>query len=123
MATAEHRRGRLVVFLGVGKTTAMLAEGARLAGGGTDVVVALIETHGRTSTEARLQRFDRMSLRRIRYRDAWSEELDVDAILRRHPGVVLLDAFDGQLLGRLVDGRRAEAATYRSRVTPWELDR
>jgi glutamine synthetase len=36
---------------------------------------------------------------------------------------VLADAFDGQLLGRLVDGRRAEAAEYRSRVTPWELDR
>ena len=35
---------------------------------------------------------------------------------------VLLDAFDGQLVGRLVDGRRAEAADYRSRVTPWELD-
>jgi glutamine synthetase len=57
----------------------------------------------------------------VRY-DALPRDLDdaLDALLSDD---VLLDAFDGQLVSRLIDGRRAEAAEYRSRVTPWELDR
>ncbi|MGO9876565.1 MAG: DUF4118 domain-containing protein [Acidimicrobiia bacterium] len=88
-------RGRLTVFLGaapgVGKTFAMLGEGAYFAGAGTDVVVALVESHGRTGIEALLEGLERVPLRAVSYRGTSFEELDVDAVLRRHPQVALVD--------------------------------
>jgi two-component system sensor histidine kinase KdpD len=95
MASEEHRRGRLLVFLGaapgVGKTTAMLREGTRLASEGTDVVVGLVDLHGRTGGEANAEGLERVALHGVAYRDAWFEELDVDAVLHRAPQLVLVD--------------------------------
>jgi len=95
MARDAVQRGRLTVLLGaapgVGKTTAMLGEGARLADAGRDVVVALVESHGRTTIESRLGALERVPLRRVAYRDTSFEELDVDAVLARRPEVVLVD--------------------------------
>jgi hypothetical protein len=95
MAVKGPPRGRLVVFLGaapgVGKTTAMLAEAARLADAGADVVLTLVESRGRAGTEARAEGLERVPLRRIGSRDTWFEELDVDGVLNRHPRVALVD--------------------------------
>jgi len=94
-STSPSARGRLHVYLGaapgVGKTFAMLTEANRLAGQGVDVVAALIETHDRTDTTAMLTALERVPPRRVSYRGANFDELDIDAVLSRHPDVVLVD--------------------------------
>jgi len=94
-STSPSARGRLHVYLGaapgVGKTFAMLTEANRLAGQGVDVVAALIETHDRTDTAAMLTALERIPPRRVSYRGANFDELDIDAVLSRHPDVVLVD--------------------------------
>ncbi|WP_018658101.1 DUF4118 domain-containing protein [Actinomadura flavalba] len=88
-------RGRLRVYLGaapgVGKTYAMLAEAHRRAGRGTDVVAGLVETHDRPRTAALLDGLEVLPRRAVRHRGAEFGELDVDAVLRRAPDVVLVD--------------------------------
>ena len=88
-------RGRLYVFLGIapgaGKTYAMLAEGRRLADRGADVVVGLAETHGRGDIDAMVTALERVPQRQVSYRGTAFAELDVDALLARHPAVVLVD--------------------------------
>ena len=88
-------RGRLRIYLGaapgVGKTFAMLNEGRRRHSRGTDVVVGLVETHGRANTAAQVGDLEVMPRRRVHYRDRDFEEMDVDAILERHPTQVLVD--------------------------------
>ncbi|MDQ1499622.1 MAG: two-component system, OmpR family, sensor histidine kinase KdpD [Actinomycetota bacterium] len=88
-------RGTLRIYLGaapgVGKTYAMLCEGRRRAGRGTDVVVGIVETHGRPHTAAQLTDLEIQGRRRITYRGTAFEEMDVDAILARHPEVALVD--------------------------------
>jgi two-component system sensor histidine kinase KdpD len=90
-------RGRLKVFLGaapgVGKTYAMLRAAQRAKADGVDVCVGLIETHGRAETEAQLAGLEHLPRARIEYRGRWLEELDVDGILKRRPGLVLVDEF------------------------------
>jgi two-component system, OmpR family, sensor histidine kinase KdpD len=87
--------GRLDVFLGAtpgaGKTYAMLAEGIRLAAAGADVVVALIETHGRDDLGPIGNELEVVATRQITYRDAVFYEPDYDAVRARRPDVVLLD--------------------------------
>src|ERR1700730_10031012 len=84
-------RGKLRIYLGafagVGKTYAMLNEAQRRKNYGEDVVVGFVETHGRKQTEAMLEGLDVIPRRRITYRGVAVEEMDVDAILRRHPAV------------------------------------
>jgi len=88
-------RGELRVYLGaapgVGKTFSMLDEGWRRHQRGTDVVVGVVETHGRAHTAAQLRDLEVMPRRTIRYRDAELPEMDVDAILARRPDVALVD--------------------------------
>jgi two-component system sensor histidine kinase KdpD len=88
-------RGTLRIYLGaapgVGKTYAMLGEGRRRAGRGTDVVVGFVETHGRSATAAMIEDLEIVPRRRIGYRDTSFEEMDVDAILARAPDVALVD--------------------------------
>src|SRR4051812_37296685 len=88
-------RGHLRVYLGaapgVGKTYKMLEEGRRRKLRGTDVVVGLVETHNRPFTEAMLSTLDVMPRQTLSYRGADFTEMDVDAILRRAPEVVLVD--------------------------------
>lgn len=92
---ARPRRGALRVYLGaapgVGKTFAMLAEGRRRAERGTDVVVGLVETHGRARTAEQLAGLEVVPRRRVTHRGATFEEMDVDAVLARQPEVALVD--------------------------------
>src|SRR6478609_9814046 len=89
------RRGRLTVYLGaapgVGKTYAMLDEAHRRLARGTDVVVGLVEDHGRAATAAQLVGLEVLPRRTLTYRDTEFTELDVDAVLSRAPQVVMID--------------------------------
>jgi len=89
------RRGRLTVYLGaapgVGKTYAMLDEAHRRLSRGTDVVVGLVEAHGRAATAAQLVGLEVLPRRVLTYRDSDFTELDVDAVLARAPQVVMID--------------------------------
>ncbi|HTL83925.1 MAG TPA: histidine kinase, partial [Acidimicrobiia bacterium] len=88
-------RGKLRVYLGaapgVGKTFAMLNEARRRSARGADVVVGFVETHGRPKTAAQIEGLEVMPRRRFEYRGSNFEEMDVDAILNRHPAQVLVD--------------------------------
>ena len=88
-------RGRLRVMLGaapgVGKTYAMLEEGRRLAATGVDVVVAVVETHGRAATAALLDGLEVLPRRAVMHRGVALEELDLDALLARRPQLALVD--------------------------------
>ena len=91
----EQQRGRLKLYLGfaagVGKTYEMLQEGQRLKKQGVDVVLGIVETHGRTETAAQLGELEQVPRRRIEYRSVVLEEMDLDAILARRPEVALVD--------------------------------
>jgi two-component system sensor histidine kinase KdpD len=89
------QRGRLRIYLGaapgVGKTYAMLGEGHRRAGRGTDVVVAYVETHGRPNTAGQLDGLELVPRREIAYRGQTFTEMDLGAVLERRPEVALVD--------------------------------
>jgi two-component system sensor histidine kinase KdpD len=91
----EQQRGRLRVYLGfaagVGKTYDMLQEGHRLKRQGVDVVVGIVETHGRAETAALIGDLEQVPRRRIEYRGVVLEEMDQGALLKRHPQVALVD--------------------------------
>src|SRR5712692_6270299 len=88
-------RPRLRVFIGsaagVGKTYKMLEEAHELRKQGADVCIGLIEPHGRAETESRIGDLERIPLRKIAYRGVTLEEMDVEAIIRRRPEIVLVD--------------------------------
>jgi two-component system sensor histidine kinase KdpD len=88
-------RGSLRVYLGaapgVGKTLAMLDEGTRRQHRGADVVVAFVETHGRTQTELAIGNLEIVPRRRLAYRGTEFEEMDADAVLNRRPQLALVD--------------------------------
>ena len=90
-------RGHLRIYLGsaagVGKTYAMLGEGHRRVERGADVVVALAETHGRPLTAALIDGLEDIPRKSIEYRGAAFEEMDLDAVLGRHPEIALVDEF------------------------------
>lgn len=89
------QRGRLKVYLGycagVGKTYQMLLEGHRLLKEGVDVVVGLVETHGREDTAKLIEGLEVLPRLRQEYRGVALEEMDVESILARKPEVVLID--------------------------------
>jgi two-component system sensor histidine kinase KdpD len=89
------RRGRLRVYLGmaagVGKTYAMLNEGRRRKERGTDVVIGYVETHHRPITAQQMGDLEVIPRKRIAYRGVTLEEMDVDAVIARHPQVALVD--------------------------------
>ena len=89
------QRGRLKVYLGycagVGKTYQMLQEGHRLKQEGIDVVIGLLETHGRVDIAKLAEGLETIPRRRQEYRGIAVEEMDVDAVLARKPQVVLID--------------------------------
>lgn len=91
----QESRGRLKVFLGaapgVGKTYAMLQTAQAKHCEGVDVVVGVVETHGRIETEALLRGLETIARRQVDYRDRTLQEMDLDAILRRRPKLVLVD--------------------------------
>jgi len=89
------KRGRLKVYIGpaagVGKTYRMLEEAHALQKRGVDVVLGLIETHGRAETAALLEGLELVPRQAIPYRGLTVEEMDLDAVLARHPQVVVVD--------------------------------
>jgi two-component system sensor histidine kinase KdpD len=91
----ESSRGRLKVYLGmaagVGKTYRMLQEGHVERDEGRDVVIGLLETHGRAETAALAEGLEAVPRRRVEYRGTELEEMDLPAILRRDPELCLID--------------------------------
>ncbi|MFD8245480.1 ATP-binding protein [Nocardia sp. NPDC059691] len=89
------KRGQLRIYLGaapgVGKTYAMLGEAHRRLERGRDVVAAVVETHGREKTAELLDGIERIPPKLIEYRGSTFQEVDVEAVLRRAPAVVLVD--------------------------------
>jgi len=91
----ERIRGRLKVYLGAtpgaGKTFAMLRDGRQLKQRGEDVVIGFVETYGRARTEELLPGLELIPRKRVPYRGTVLEEMDVDAIVARHPKSALVD--------------------------------
>jgi two-component system, OmpR family, sensor histidine kinase KdpD len=91
----ETERARLRIYIGaapgVGKTYEMLRDAHALRARGLDVVVGLIETYGRSETDAQLQDLELIPRRRIEYRGVTLEEMDIDAILARRPQLCIVD--------------------------------
>jgi two-component system sensor histidine kinase KdpD len=93
--TPQAHKGRLKIYLGsaagVGKTYRMLDEAHQLRREGHDVVIGFIETHGRAETQARIGDLEMIPLRRLPYRGATFEEMDVDAVVARKPEYAVVD--------------------------------
>src|SRR6516225_11715012 len=91
----EGATGKLKVFVGaapgVGKTYKMLEEARAKRRDGVDVVVGVVETHGRAETEALLAGLEVIPRRRVKYRQRILDEMDIDAIIARRPQLVLVD--------------------------------
>ncbi len=96
-SAAREGKGRLKIFLGaapgVGKTFEMLSEGAARLAAGADVVVAIVETHGRAETQALVAPLPVVPRRTIDYRGRTLEEMDLDAVLARRPALALVDEY------------------------------
>src|SRR5437868_12684876 len=95
---AEQRKpGKLRIYLGyaagVGKTYQMLEEAQDMKRQGRDVVIGYFEPHGRKDTIAKAEAFETIPRRMVEYRGTAFEEMDTDAILRRHPEVCVVDEF------------------------------
>src|SRR5260370_7608704 len=91
----DSRAGRLKIFVGaapgVGKTYEMLQSAHAKLRAGADVVVGVVETHGRAETEALLKGLEVLPRKRIEYRDQILPEMDLDALIARHPQIALVD--------------------------------
>jgi two-component system sensor histidine kinase KdpD len=81
----HNRRGRLRIYLGAA------AEGHRREDRGTDVVIGYVETHNRPQTQAQIGDLETIPRKKIQYRGTSFEDMDTDAIIARHPQVVLID--------------------------------
>ncbi len=91
----RKREGQLKLFFGaapgVGKTYAMLESARQKRAEGVDIIVGLVETHGRKETEALLEGLEILPRRNIEYRGAVLKEFDLDSALRRKPAIMLVD--------------------------------
>ena len=91
----EGRVGKLRIFVGaapgVGKTYEMLQQARARKKDGYDIVVGVVETHGRKETEALLEGLEVIPRRRIEYRGQWLDEMDLDGMIARRPQIVLVD--------------------------------
>src|SRR6516165_7138872 len=91
----DQQRGRLKIYLGfaagVGKTYEMLQEAQRLKSQGVDVVIGIVETHGRAETVALAKGLEQVPRRRLEYHGVVLEEMDLDALMARKPTVALVD--------------------------------
>jgi two-component system sensor histidine kinase KdpD len=93
--SADKARGIFKLFLGyapgVGKTYSMLSEAIRRASRGEDVLIGVVESHGRKATAELATKLDRIPPRKLEYKGTVFDEMDVDAILARKPSVVVVD--------------------------------
>ena len=91
----KAEKGNFILYLGatagVGKTYAMLSKGRQLQQSGIDVVIGYLEAHGRVETESLAEGLEITPTKKIRYGGAEFSEVDIDAILKRDPEVVLID--------------------------------
>ena len=91
----KSRRGKLKIYIGhaagVGKTYQMLEDAHALKAKGADIVAGVIETHGRAETAAKVADLEVIPYRRVAYKDRELEEMDLSAILKRRPEIVLVD--------------------------------
>jgi two-component system sensor histidine kinase KdpD len=91
----EGRVGKLRIFVGaapgVGKTYEMLQQARARKKDGYDIVIGVVETHGRRETEALLEGLEMVPRRKTEYKGQWLEEMDLDAIIARRPQIVLVD--------------------------------
>lgn len=89
------KKGRLKIFLGfcagVGKTYRMLQEAAQNKQNGIDIVIGIVETHGRVETQELVKKLEIIPRKQITYHDLPLDEMDLDAILRKKPQLVLVD--------------------------------
>ncbi len=76
---------------GVGKTYQMLEDAHQLKRQGVDIVIAVIEAHGRAETAALLGDLERVPMRKIEYRGVTLEEMDVEAVIARKPAIAIVD--------------------------------
>jgi two-component system sensor histidine kinase KdpD len=90
-----HDKPTLRVYIGaapgVGKTWQMLEDAHALKRQGVDIVIAIIETHNRSETAALADGLERVSMRKVEYRGVTLEEMDLDAVIARHPEVAIVD--------------------------------
>src|SRR5580704_1231190 len=98
LAEAKRQgRGRLRVYLGmapgVGKTFEMLTAGKRRQSEGVEVLVGVVETHGRKDTEALTEGLEVLPRQPIEYRGRTLLEFDIDGALARRPGLLLVDEY------------------------------
>src|ERR1700678_2320480 len=102
----EGRMGKLRIFVGaapgVGKTYEMLQQAQARKRDGYDIVIGIVETHGRRETQALLGGLETIPRRPLEYKGQWVEEMDLDAIIARSPQIVLVD----ELAHTNVDGSR-----------------
>src|SRR5260370_1459226 len=91
----SNQAGRLKIFVGaapgVGKTYEMLESEQAKRKAGADIVVGVVETHGRAETEALLRGLEVLPRKRLEYKDQILEEMDLDALIARHPQIALVD--------------------------------
>jgi two-component system sensor histidine kinase KdpD len=91
----QSRKGKLKIFFGmcagVGKTYDMLKEAQLQKSKGVDVVIGIVETHGRAETEALLEGLPLVSRKRLEYKGVAFTEMDIDAVIARRPALVLVD--------------------------------
>jgi two-component system, OmpR family, sensor histidine kinase KdpD len=93
--SAQPKRGHLKVYMGavpgVGKTFRMLSEAHRRKERGQDVVIGLVETHGRKATAELTKGLEQVPLKEITYREKVFKEMDTGGVIKRHPECVLID--------------------------------
>ncbi len=91
----ERQSGRLKIFVGaapgVGKTYEMLQQARARKQDGYDIVVGVVETHGRKETQVLLDGLEVIPRKRLEYKGQWLEEMDLDAMIARHPQIALVD--------------------------------
>src|ERR1700728_73322 len=91
----ESRAGKLRIFVGaapgVGKTYEMLQQAHARKRDGYDIVIGIVETHGRRETEALLEGLEIIPRRDLEYKGQWLEGMELDAIIARRPQIVLVD--------------------------------
>ena len=106
----QRERGRLKVYIGssagTGKTYRMLNEAHDLRRRGIDVVVGVVETHGRADTAAQIRDLEIIPRRRIDYRGVTLEDMDLERIIERRPAVVLVDELAHTNVPGLKNGKR-----------------
>src|SRR5436853_6064386 len=111
-ALSKNKGGVFKLFLGyapgVGKTYSMLSEAIRRHSRGEDVVIGVVETHGRKAIADLAAQLETVPRKKLEYKGTTFEEMDVDAVLARRPQVVLVDELAHTNIPGSKHGKRSE---------------